>query len=376
MRLALAELRAHFGRFIVTVLGLALLFTVVLAMGGIHRGMVVDAVALVDAAGDSIWLVEEGRHGPFAEASRVDPSVIERARIVPGVRDAAGLRVLGYQLDHRGRSLRVTLVSERFESPGPLAWTLAAGRLPARVRGEIAVDRTLGLALDETLTLNEQPLRVVGHLQGAIASSGDAVGVVSEQELDDIVRYQVPGDRETARAADPTVNAPLAAVIVSVREGADRGATLARLGQIPGVTAWTAQGQRALLLEGAVDKARRQIGLFRVLLVLVSTALLALVTFSMTAAKTREIALVKLLGARTRTIVSWVSSQAVLMTLAAYGAAVVIGGRAFPRFPRRVVVEPRDLWAGLALALVLALFSSVAAVRRALTVPAGEALAG
>jgi putative ABC transport system permease protein len=373
MRLAIAELRAHFGRFIATVLGLALLFTVVLAMGGIHRGMVVDALALVDAAGESIWLVEEGRHGPFAEASRVDTNVAERARIVPGVRDAVALRVLGYQFEHQGRSLRVTLVSDRFESTPVLRWTLDRGRLPSRSRGEVAVDRTLGLALDTALVINDQPLRVVGHLRGAIASSGDAVAAVSELDLDDIQRFAPVGDRDTP--ATHALAAPAAAVLVQLEPGASPALVQRRLAQIPGVTAYTAGQQRSLLLDGAVDKARRQIGLFRALLIVVSTALLALVTFSMTAAKTREIALVKLLGGRTRTLVSWVASQSLLMTLAAYGAAVAIGTKVFPRFPRRVVIEPRDLAIGLVVALLLASLASIAAVRRALSVPAGEALA-
>jgi putative ABC transport system permease protein len=148
------------------------------------------------------------------------------------------------------------------------------------------------------------------------------------------------------------------------------------LSEVPGVQAWTAEGQRQLLLQGAVDKARRQIGLFRALLVVVSTALLSLVTFSLTASKTREIALVKLLGARGRTVISWVASQALAMTLAAYGVAVLLGRGVFPRFPRRVVIEPRDLYIGLAVALLLSAVSSVAAVRRALAVPAGEVLGG
>lgn len=373
MRLAIAELRAHFGRFIATVIGLALLFTVVLAMGGIHRGMVVDALALIDAAGESIWLVEEGRHGPFAEPSRVDASIADRARIVPGVRDAVALRTLGYQFDYEGRSLRVTFVSDRFEAQPMLRWTLERGRLPQRSRGEIAVDRTLALPVGARFVINDQPLLVVGQLRGAIASSGDAVAVVSESDLDDIQRYAPPGDRDNAGTT--AVASPAAAVLVALDPRADAAAVRAELARIPGITAYTAGEERSLLLDGAVDKARRQIALFRVLLIVVSTALLALVTFSMTAAKTREIALVKLLGARTRTLVSWVASQSLLMTLSAYGAAVAIGTKVFPKFPRRVVIEPRDLWIGLAVALVLASISSVAAVRRALSVPAGEALA-
>lgn len=373
MRLAIAELRAHFGRFIATVIGLALLFTVVLAMGGIHRGMVVDAVALIDAGGDALWLVEQGRHGPFAEPSRVDATLAERARIVPGVRDAMALRTLSYQFDRDGRSLRVTLVSDRFEGAPMLRWTVDRGRLPSRSRGEIAVDRTLELPLGATLVINDQPVVIVGWLRGAVASSGDAVAAVSETDLDEMQRYLAPADR--VERATPAIAVPASAALVAVEANADARAVKALLAQIPGVTAYTAAEQRSLLLDGAVDKARRQIALFRALLVAVSTALLALVTFSMTAAKTREIALVKLLGARTRTIVSWVASQALLMTVTAYASAVAIGSRVFPSFPRRVVLERSDVIAGLVVALILASISSLAAVRRALTVPASEALA-
>ena len=139
-------------------------------------------------------------------------------------------------------------------------------------------------------------------------------------------------------------------------------------------TVWTAEEQRRLLLDGAIDKARRQIALFRTLLVVVSTVLLALVVFAMTSAKARELALVKLLGARSSTLIAWVVGQALTMTLAAYGLAVALGSRIFPLFPRRVVLSPQELWAGVLLALILSLLASAAAVRRALSIPAAEAL--
>jgi putative ABC transport system permease protein len=53
----------------------------------------------------------------------------------------------------------------------------------------------------------------------------------------------------------------------------------------------------ALLLRGVIDKARQQIGLFRVLLSIVSAIIVALILYNMTVAKTHEIALLKLMGA-------------------------------------------------------------------------------
>ena len=368
MRLALAELRAHLGRFLGTVAGLVLLFTVVLGMGGIYRGMVADATFLVDSAGDALWLTEEGRRGPFAEGSRLAEEVIDRARVAPGVEDAVGFRSLTYQFAHQGRELRITFLSERFPEGGPLRLRPAAGRGIQQARGEIVVDQGLRIPLGAALTFADEPFRVVGLLKGGVGTGGDPIALVTEADLERIQRTLPPSDRGATAGEAPW--APLSAVVVKTSSGAARAA----LAQIPGVTVWTAEEQRRLLLDGAIDKARRQIALFRTLLVVVSTVLLALVVFAMTSAKARELALVKLLGARSSTLIAWVVGQALTMTLAAYGLAVALGSRIFPLFPRRVVLSPQELWAGVLLALILSLLASAAAVRRALSIPAAEAL--
>ena len=47
-----------------------------------------------------------------------------------------------------------------------------------------------------------------------------------------------------------------------------------------------------------VDKARRQLGLFRVLLIIISTIIMALILYTLTLDKIHDIALLKLIGAR------------------------------------------------------------------------------
>lgn len=369
MRLALAELRAHLGRFLGTVAGLVLLFTVVLGMGGIYRGMVADATFLIDSAGEALWLTEEGRRGPFAEGSRLPEEIVDRARVTPGVRDAVGLRVLTYQFSHQRREMRVTFLSERFPEGGPLGLAPVEGRRLQRAHGEIVLDRALGIPLGARLRFADEPFEVVGLLKGGVGTGGDPVGLLTEADLERIQQTLPPADR--GGAAGPSAWAPLSAVVVSAPASA-RGA----LAQIPGVTVWTSEDQRKLLLDGAIDKARRQIALFRGLLVVVSTVLLALVVFAMTSAKSRELALIKLLGARSRTLIAWVVGQALTMTVTAYGLAVALGARIFPLFPRRVVLSREELVAGVFLALFLSLLASAAAVHRALGIPAAEALGG
>ena len=70
MNLALKDIKHNLGRFLLTCVGLSLLLCIVLAMIGIYRGLIVEALGLVRAAQAHVWVVEGGTRGPFAEASR------------------------------------------------------------------------------------------------------------------------------------------------------------------------------------------------------------------------------------------------------------------------------------------------------------------
>src|SRR4051812_50059903 len=71
MNLALKDISHNLGRFLLTCIGLSLLLGIVLAMVGIYRGLIVESLGLVRAAGAHVWVVEGDTRGPFAEASRL-----------------------------------------------------------------------------------------------------------------------------------------------------------------------------------------------------------------------------------------------------------------------------------------------------------------
>jgi putative ABC transport system permease protein len=102
MNLALRDVRRHVARFVGTAAGLGLLLTVVIAMQGIYAGMVDDATILTRAMHADLWIVQRDTVGPFAEASRLDPSVEARASAVPGVRSARPYTYQLIQREHRG----------------------------------------------------------------------------------------------------------------------------------------------------------------------------------------------------------------------------------------------------------------------------------
>lgn len=128
------------------------------------------------------------------------------------------------------------------------------------------------------------------------------------------------------------------------------------------VSAYTSQGQRELLLEGSVEKIRRQIGLFRILLTVIAAIIMALILYTLTLDKIHSIALLKLIGAPNRVILGLIMQQALVLGVLGFGIAWLLGQRVFPMFPRRVILtdEPTAALDSQRGRQVMGLFAQVA----------------
>ncbi len=108
----------------------------------------------------------------------------------------------------------------------------------------------------------------------------------------------------------------------------------------------------------------------------VSAVIIALIIYTMTMDKIREIATLKLIGAPDRTIVGMIVQQAIALGLTGFllGAALISSFRTY--FPRRVVLQLQDGLALAAITLVVCLVASGLGVRLALRVDPAKALGG
>lgn len=404
MNLALKEVRRHPGRFVGTSVGMALLFTVVLAMAGIYQGLVDDATVLVRSVQADVWVVQNGTRGPFADVSRLDPSVEARVASVPGVRRARAFTQQVLERRHGARSLRFALVGVGWPDDRGAGLPLASGRALGQAHGELIADASLGLAVGSTLDLGDDEYRVVGLTRQFLASSGDAVLVATRSDAQRIVEYQ-PGDavrtereRRAERlrqtdlgratpsledvATDPRWRPPalpsstIAAVLVDVDGDARIDDVRRALASWPDVSVYTAAEQERLLLDGVVEKPRRQLALFSLILVLTSSVLIAAAIYMMTLQKTHDIAVLKLMGAPRSRIAAMVLQQAWLIGAVGYGLALAIGSQAFPHFPRRVLLTTPSIAGVAALVMVVSTLASLLGVAYALRVDAGQALEG
>ena len=374
MNLAWKDIRSQGLRFVFTGLGLGLLFAIVLAMGGIYRGMVTDATMLVDAVGADLWVVQRDTRGPFAERSAVPRSLEDRLRVVDGVASAESFTYATIQRGDLDHPVRIGLVGLSWPASRGQGFPLIAGRPITQAHREMIVDRTLGLEVGARLPLGDDVYEVVGVTTGFVSSGGDALAFVTERDADAILGWMAPESRRLAGGMRAEVLP--SAVFVRLLPGVEAEDVQARLADWSDVTVWTGDEQRGLLLRGVIDKARKQIGLFRVLLSVVSAIIVGLILYNMTVAKSHEIALLKLLGARTRVIVGMILQQALLLGAIGYGMAVAIGSVLFEHFPRRVVVTPVELAGLAALVVLISVLASAAGIVRALRIPPTLVLAG
>jgi putative ABC transport system permease protein len=122
---------------------------VVIAMQGIYAGMVDDATILTRAMRADLWIVQRDTRGPFAEASRLDPSVEDRAAAVPGVRRPGPTPTSSSSASTAARSCASPLVGLGWPDDAGQALPLVRGRHLQQAHGELIVDASLGLAIGE-----------------------------------------------------------------------------------------------------------------------------------------------------------------------------------------------------------------------------------
>lgn len=404
MNLAVRDIRHDLSRFSLTAVGLGLLLTVVLAMTGIYNGIIVDAVALPASLDVDIWIVQRDTRGPFAELSRIPADLEDRALAVPGVARARAYVAHTIQRElPDGRPLRFTAVGLAWPEDRGEGIPLIAGRILHQAHFEAIVDDSLGMSLGERMRLGRDVYTVVGITKGILASAGDAVVFFTRADAQ-AIQYDKSSEairldrearteriRESWLGNDPrflhfaeTVTGivpadappPVSAVMVNIAPGASVDAVKARLVEWKDISVYTKQDQEDLILGGIVEKTRKQIGLFRALLVVISTILMSLIIYTMTVDKLHSIALLKLLGAHTGVILGMILQESLLLGAIAYGIAIGVGSFAFELFPRRVIIENEHK---ILLAILVVVISSIASafgMKKALAADPNEVLAG
>ncbi len=377
MNLAWRDVRHNLFRFVLTCLGLSLLMTVVLAMIGIYNGLVTDALTIVRAPKADLWVVEAGTQGPFAEASRIPGETRDAVARLHGVAEAGGVTYQTVEAPFGGATLRLYVIGYERGRPGGPA-RIAEGRSIARSHFELVADRKSGLRPTDRIRLGRNMFTVVGLVEGVTNSAGDPVVFMTLADAQVLQAQLAPSAArvQALRGAVIESGETLAAVIARLRPDADPADVAESVRRWKHLGAMTQAEQESLLLQSVVDRARRQIGLFLGILMTVSAVVIALIIYTMTMEKLKQIATLKLIGAPDRVIVGLIVQQSLALGVVgwAFGLALILLIK--DGFPRRVVLETGNVMKLGAVVVVVCLLASALGVRAALKVDPASAIGG
>jgi len=379
MNLAVRDVRHNLLRFMVTGLGLGGLLGLVVVMAGIYEGALDDALRLPRASSPELWIVQPDTKGPFAEPSRIPRDTRDLVRRMPGVAAAGAVTFQSVQTVAHGQPLRLFVQGYEPGRPGGPA-ALIAGHDISASHYQMVADASSGLRLGEQVPLGpyHDPYVVVGLTQGMVNSAGDAVAWVTLLDAQAIQFAVAPPlqRRERAAGRSPLTTADINAVLVRLEPGVSKAAVAADIVRWKHLSAVTERQEEDFLTVFVISKMQTTLGMFMGILIVVSAVILSLIIYALTMDKLRSIATLKLVGAPDRTIIGLIVQQALVLGVSGFWLGVTWTAAFRSHFPRRVLMEPRDIAILFAVVVMICLLASALSVRAAVKVDPAAALSG
>jgi putative ABC transport system permease protein len=399
INLASRDVLHGWGKFLFTGIGLGLLIGATLTMAGVFRGMVDDGQVLIDNSGADLWVVQRGTLGPYAEPSSIRDDAWRGIAGMEGVAETGNAAYLTIQMAHAGKDTRVMIVGievDRPNRPGAPPY-LTAGRPILQGHYEAIADERSGLTLGERVKIRRHDYTVVGLTRRMVSSSGDPMIFVPLKDAQEI-QFLKDNDaliNERARtAANPAFSRPgspglleaaqatatqarsVNAVLVRLTPGADPAVVAGEIERWKRLTAYTKAQMEEILVAKLIATSAKQIGMFLVILAVVTAAIVAFIIYTMTLAKVREIAVLKLIGAKNRIIATMILQQALALGVIGFFVGRIAAGLWGPAFPKYVLLLPQDAVGGFAIVLTICALASGVAIHAALAIDPAEAIGG
>ncbi len=396
INLAGRDIAHSWGKFVLTGIGLGLLIGVTLSMAGIYRGMIDDARRLLDNSHADLWVVQQDTQGPYAEASSIRDDAVRAILGLPGVARAANVTYLTMQVRRGTTEVRAMVVGFEPGQPGEPGY-LVAGRHITRSHYEAVADVKTGFQLGDRIRIRRHDYTVVGLTRRMVSSGGDPMVFIP---LKDAQEAQFLKDNDAilndrARtAANPILNRPgvpglleailasqasnrnVNSVLVQVKPGFDAETVAEPIRRWKHLEAYTRAQMDDILVAKLIATSAKQIGMFLIILAAVSAAIVAFIIYTMTLGKIREIAVLKLIGTRNRTIAGMILQQALGLGLIGFVVGKVAASAWAPIFPKYVLLEPGDALRGLVAVMLICALASTLAIRAAVKVDPAAAIGG
>ena len=317
---------------------------------------------------------------------------------MPGIERAANVTYLTMQVRRGERDVRAMVVGI---APGPAEATpgwpryLVAGRQITRSHYEAVADVAAGFNPGDRITIRRNVYSVVGLTRRAVSSSGDPMIFIPLKDAQQVqflkdndaiwqARHRtagnaalnlpgVPGLLDSILASQDT-NRYVNAVLVKLKPGSEPATVAESIRRWKRLTVYDRAQMEDILVGKLIATSAKQIAMFLLILAVVSAAIVAFIIYTLTMDKIREIAVLKLIGTRNRTIAAMILQQAVALGAIGFVVGKITATFAAPMFPKYVLLIPPDSIVGFVAVIAICVLASLVAIRIAIKVDPAEAI--
>ena len=380
INLAYKDIKHSLGKFVATSMGVGMLLGIVLIMIGVYRGMVIDAQVLIDDINPDLWIVQEDTLGPFAQSSRVHTDLRDTLKVLDGIDKTAALTFEGFQIDVNGKAVKVYAVG--YDPLGEMSAInpkrLIKGRAILKEHYEVVATDKIGLKLNDTIKLGRDEYRVVGITHGTVSSGGDPLIYLSLKDAQKLQflysNFRVRNDR--LRGIKSRANDLVNCVVAKAKKGINLEVLAKEIAKYRHKSVYTQEQERTILTKNLIKMASKQIGMFTVILIVVSTIIIGLIIYTMTLEKIKEIAIMKLLGVPNSSIIKMIVQETLVMGILAFFFGLLFSHLIYDKFPKRVVLQNHDAAALFAIVVAASLIASLIGIKRVISANPAEAIGG
>lgn len=342
---SLRDLQFRRRRFFVAIAGTSLVLGLTLVLAGVSSTFVNEARRTTAAFHAQGWVLPDGVEGPFLSSATLPAALADQITAETGV-PAVPVAVLHGTVDVHGTPKQTNIFGV---PPGTFAAPpVREGRAPTS-SGELVVDDQLGLGVGDELEVAGHQVVVVGRTHGLsyAASVPNSYVILSDAQLLGFGGEALATTIVTSRPITPPAG------YVSRSNDEVRADVLAPL-----------------------KNPRQTINAVLGLLWLVAAMIIGSVVYLSALDRVRDFAVFKAMGAGDRAVLSGLLTQSFLLCGIAYIIGVVLSRVLGPVLPMPAEISNLAYVALAGVAVLVALLSSLAAVRRALSVDPALAFGG
>jgi len=343
-------------RLVVSVGGVALALSLMLALDAIVAGVSRQLTSYIDGAGADVWVAQAGVRNLHMVSSWLPATVGGEVQATEGVAAVTPILYVTDTIAANGQRAVVYVFGLPASATMGIPQQIAQGtRIPGPGEAVIGQDfaRQAGVGIGDRVTILGRDLRIAG-----IAASGG--------NLLNGIAFVATDDFRAARGGFPVVSF----VLVRTAPGASPDAVAAAIEQrVPGVTALSrtafAAEERRLVMQMAGDVITVMNGVGAA----VGLAVVVLTVYVAVLARRREYGILKALGASARTLYAIVLVQAFLSVLFAFAAALMFTATLgavvhAARLPLTLQIEAGSLLSVALVGVAIAAAASVLPIRQ------------